>query len=124
MWRLLFGMQLDNIPSLYSFWHSFSTDYPGINISGYSDTEVDINIEKLDKEFGSKERDVLYKEIVEKISKDQPIIPLYSPFYIQKFPKNLKRFSQGEFITKPEERFKGVEDWYIESEEVLNIFLK
>ncbi len=119
---LLFGMQYDSIPSLYPFWHSFSIDYPGINISGYSNSGVDLKIENLQSEFDKAERSKLYREIVEEIDKDSPISPLYSPLYIYSQTTKIIKPEQKDIITSPEERFYGIEKWHTKSEKILKIF--
>ena len=119
---LLFGMQYDSIPSLYPFWHTFSIDFPGINISGYSNAEVDLSIENLDLEFDQDSRRELYTEIIETINNDSPIVPLYSPLYIYAQLENIIKPEQKNILTSPEERFFGVSTWHTETERILNIF--
>ena len=114
---LLFGYELEKPSDLFAFWHSSQRADPGLNISLFTNSKVDIELQRLrDSENGSLET------IKDYIQKDSPALFLYSPSFIYILPKNLK--GSPESITQASDRFNNISDWYIRTRHVWSIFIK
>lgn len=115
---LLFGYMIEKNTDLYAFWHSSQKNDPGLNISLYSNSNVDKELEKLRKDKSNADLSIIEEEIV----RDLPAIFLYSPAYTYILPKKIK----GEVIsiTEKQDRFSNIEEWYIKTRKVWNIFVK
>ncbi len=115
---LLFGYMIEKDTDLYAFWHSSQKSDPGLNISLYSNSKVDKELEKLRKDKASVNINIIEKEI----EKDIPAIFLYSPAYTYMLPKKIK----GEKISiiEKQDRFSNLEEWYINTRHIWNVFIK
>ncbi len=114
---LLLGEALSSIPDPLPFWHSSQKIDPGLNISLYSNKNADQIMEKIRTTLDPKKRKESLEELQNIIIADSPAIFLYSPQYIYYLPSKIKGFNVKK-ITKPSERFIGIENWYIKTKRV------
>lgn len=120
---LLFGQVISNESDLFAFWHSSQRSDPGLNITGYSNSEVDKLLEEIVTNYREEDQSEKISSIIEKIKGDRPAIFLYYPEYIYFMSPKVK----GENITKisePRERFSSINSWYIFEDRVWEFFLK
>ncbi len=118
---LLFGIELGRTPDLYQFWHSSQKDDPGLNISRYVNKKADKILEDLRKEYDIQEQKKLMQELNKILLDDKPAIFLFSPKFIYLSKNNLKGISLNP-ITRAHERFTDVNEWYVRSQVIWNIF--
>jgi peptide/nickel transport system substrate-binding protein len=120
---LLFGEVTGRDLDLYAFWHSSQRNDPGLNIAMYTNSKADKLLEQARTTLDPVQRITYLQNFNLEIQKDTPAVFLYSPDFIYVIPKKLHNFSMGT-ITSPEERFAGIENWYINTEKVWKIFIK
>jgi peptide/nickel transport system substrate-binding protein len=108
---LLYGQNIGLDSDVYSFWHSSQATDPGLNVSGYKNSEVDQLLEagRLAKDSGYKAS--RYSAFVEKWANDVPAIILYSPYYNYAQTDRVIGFDAKK-IAEPSNRFYNVYDWY------------
>jgi peptide/nickel transport system substrate-binding protein len=111
---LLYGQITGNDPDSYAFWHSSQTTENGLNISNYSNKEVDKLLEDARLIFNVDERIEKYKKFQEIIAKEIPAIFLYSPTYTYVQAKKVKGFEIKNIIL-PHDRFNNINEWYIKT---------
>lgn len=115
---LLFGYVLEKPSDTFAFWHSSQQNDPGLNISMYSDINVDarlINIRtKQDREEDIKKFNELWLE-------DMPAIFLYTPYYVYLAPEP---FTLPQNLSHRSERFNEVREWYLKTRHVWNFLIK
>lgn len=109
---LLYGQDLGIDSDVYSYWHSSQMTDPGLNVSNYSNAEVDKLLEA-----GRIAKDPIYKQnkyaaFLQAWSKDLPAIILYTPFYNYAQANNIGGFS-AQKITEPSDRFYNIQKWFI-----------
>jgi peptide/nickel transport system substrate-binding protein len=111
---LLYGQDLGIDSDVYSYWHSSQVNDPGLNVSNYSNAEVDKQIEggRIAKDPAYKQ--VRYSGFLQAWSKDLPAIILYTPFYNYALSDEVHGFSAKK-ITEPSDRFYNIQNWYINS---------
>jgi peptide/nickel transport system substrate-binding protein len=109
---LLYGVILGADPDQYPFWHSLQIGPSGLNLSNYSNKEVDALLE--DGRITTKEetRKEKYKKLQEIIARDLPAIFLYSQSYLYLQSDKIKGFDT-KIITVSSDRFSNVANWYI-----------
>lgn len=105
-------------PDLYSFWHSSQSDYPGLNLSGYQDSDVDELIVQARTSTDEAERADLYGQIQESILAATPAVFLYQPHYTYFVAEALQGVELS-LISRPSDRFSRVNEWYIKTRKVL-----
>lgn len=120
---LLFGVVIKNVYDLYAFWHSSQRNDPGLNIAGYTNSNVDSYLEKLRENLNDSDKQKNLLNFSNTINKELPGIFLYSPNFIYIVPQNLSGPSPFSIGT-PSERFSDIYKWYTEKEKVWKIFIK
>jgi len=118
---LLFGEIIGHDLDLFAFWHSSQRNDPGLNISMYTNPRVDRLLENARRAGDENVRTQNYQDAIAEIQADTPAIFLYSPEFIYVIPPKIKGFKLRH-VAIPSERFLGVKDWYIETENIWNIF--
>jgi ABC-type transport system substrate-binding protein len=109
---LVFGTMFNAIPNPLPLWHSTKTDYPGLNLSGYKNDNVDKILEKIIS--GEGEREELLFEIQEVVLENFSCIPLYNPHVVYYFSERLKGFNEKKVISSAS-RFQNIENWYLKT---------
>jgi len=106
-------------PDVYAFWHSSQIGVNGLNISGFSNQEVDILLNDA-RGLGSQEkRKEKYFKFQEVINEEVPAIFLYSPKYLYTQKKIIKNFGVKNILF-PSDRFADVNYWYINTGKKVN----
>ncbi len=113
---LLFGIMLSETPNPFPLWHSSKIDYPGLNLCGFSDKEVDKMIEQTIFTEGEERYDLL-NNIQQEILSNAPGIFLYNPYFLYSISNKVKGIEQGSIIS-PYKRFSDIENWYINTKRV------
>jgi len=118
---LLFGQIINNESDLFAFWHSSQRRDPGLNVSMYTNANVDKILENafvtIDKEARSKK----YVQFEDEIKKDMPVVFLYTPKFIYIVSNNLKGILMNN-ITSSSNRFLDIYSWYTKKNNVWRIF--
>lgn len=118
---LLFGEILSREPDPFAFWHSSQRNDPGLNISMYTNINVDKILEEVRTISDQNDREKKYKEFQKLIRKDMPAVFLYSPKFVYIVPDFLK-MNDIENIIVPSERFSQIHTWYIKTKKTLKFF--
>ncbi len=111
---ILFGQVLSLDPDPFSFWHSSQKRDPGLNLSLYSNKNVDVILEKARYETDLEKRILLFQDFQQEINKDIPAIFLYSPKYLFITKKNIRGIKTNK-INLPADRFANIEEWYVKT---------
>jgi len=111
---LLFGNNYGKNLDPYSFWHSSQKLAPGLNLSVYSNKDVDKFIDVVRTDFDPASRAIGMGQIEPVIMEDKPAVFLYSPYYLYVSNKSLKGFDVPSIGT-PSERFTLIDTWYIKT---------
>lgn len=124
---LVFGSIIERDSDLYGYWHSSQRVYPGSNITNYTSTNMDKNLESLRQDF-TEERASYLEEINQELIKEMPAVPLYANNlnYIVTDKNLAKQFDQAlpiDLLDKSE-RFINVKDWFIYKEKVWSFSYK
>lgn len=119
---LLFGQVIKHDTDVFAFWHSSQRASPGLNITGYSNKQVDTLLESALKETDYEKRFALYQKINDQLAKDAPVIFLYSPDAIALMSKRVYNPVMPP-ITTASDRFSLIYKWYLYTDRVWNIFL-
>lgn len=108
---LLYGQIMDNDPDPYPFWHSSQIKDPGFNFSLFTDREVDDMLVEARSATSTQQREKLYKQFQQILSKELPALFLYTPTHTMIISKTIK----GVYIQQifsPNERYAGLNNWY------------
>jgi len=119
---LLFGEFIGKDKDMYAFWHSSQRNYPGLNISMYTNSTVDKILDDLRNIHSEAEKQKKYTLLEAELYKDVPAIFLYVPKFIYAVPKTLKAVNLDN-VTVPSDRWNTIDSWYMQTEKVWS-FLK
>lgn len=115
---LLFGQSWPMAePDPYSFWHSSQTKDPGLNLSLYSNPDVDKILEKLRAENDEEKREELYGDFQRELTDDIPAIFLYSPNYLSVMNKKVQGVDVTSLVSS-DQKFANVTEWYMKTKRV------
>ena len=112
---LLFEIETASDPDKYNLWHSTKTEYPGLNLSGYSFERVDILLERARTENNRELRKEDYSLFQKYLMNDMPALYLYHPNYAFIAHDTVKGIELSEAIL-PHHRYDSIEHWYISEE--------
>lgn len=101
-------------PDPYAFWHSSQISQTGLNISDYSNKEVDKLLEDARLTSDINARRDKYAKFQEIISEEVPAIFLYSSNYTYVQSRQIKGFAVKN-ILMPCDRFSNINEWYIKT---------
>lgn len=120
---LLFGLDISKPSDTYAFLNSKEKTYPGLNLSNYSNNEVDKITERLLIETNTEKIQENIDDLSKILKNDNPIIFIYSPYYIYlSHNKNIKL--QTIILTEQKNRLEQVNKWFVETDHVWKIFTK
>ncbi|MDB5187615.1 MAG: family 5 extracellular solute-binding protein peptide/nickel transport system substrate-binding [Candidatus Kaiserbacteria bacterium] len=118
---ILFGEAVGPELDLYAFWNSKERNYPGLNLSMYTNTQVDGLLAQARSTSNMAARNELYEKAAGIIQGDVPAVFLYSPQFSYIIPQSLQGVTLGS-LTSPSDRFQDVYNWYMQTERVWNVF--
>lgn len=110
---LLYEIETTVDPDQYNLWHSLKSNYPDLNISGYSYERVDILLEDARKTSDRAVRKQKYDLFQKYLMGDSPAIFLYNPSFFY-FVKDYVKGVDLESINYSYERFHNVQEWTLE----------
>jgi peptide/nickel transport system substrate-binding protein len=116
---LLFGNVLGPSSDLYSFWDSSQDFAPGLNLSLYNNSTVNLFIERARQNPNSASSSQELATAQADIVADYPAIFLYSPDYVYVTNKNVQGISTSTLLIDPSDRFRAIESWYLNTARVL-----
>lgn len=119
---LLFGQVIKHDTDIFAFWHSSQKTAPGLNITGYTNKQVDTQLELAVKEPDHAKRFLIYQKISDQLTKDAPVIFLYTPDAIAMMHERVHNPVMPP-ITTASDRFSLIYEWYLYTDRVWNIFL-
>lgn len=114
---LLIPEILNLSPDLSPFWHSNFKKYPGLNLSLYSNKEVDKLLDSIKTEADPETRLKKYKKFTQLVANDMPAIFLYSPYYNFIVSDKIKGIKVN-IANSSSDRFNNIADWYIDLKRV------
>lgn len=115
---ILLGNALNSGADPFSFWHSSERFSPGLNLSLYSNREVDAIIESIRQTFDTPTRALKFQKLEGLIVRDAPAVFLYSPQYAYLTTKNLKGLSTR-MLFDTADRFLDVAKWHLKTTRIL-----
>lgn len=107
---IILGQTVGRDPDRYGLWHSSAKDFPGQNVSGYSDPRADRALEEARKTTNRAARLTHYSNFQRLFIEDNPAILLYHPT----FPYQVSKKFDGPDLTKIfsyRDRFWNFADW-------------
>ncbi|PIT87681.1 MAG: hypothetical protein COU31_01895 [Candidatus Magasanikbacteria bacterium CG10_big_fil_rev_8_21_14_0_10_40_10] len=102
----------------FAFWHSSQSRYPGLNLSGYSNSKADELLEDARGLATETERQSLYARFVNLLIQDIPAIFLYTPNQTFIIDKQIHGIDLNNIFT-PSQRYITINDWYIKTQKKL-----
>mgnify|MGYP001578819571 CR=1 FL=1 len=114
---LLFGEVLGHDPDPFAFWHTSQLKDPGLNIALYSNATVDRLLEEARRTADPAERAKRYRQFQQLVAEEIGAIFLYSPTHFYVVRRNVRGVVLGS-LALPDERFNGVNQWYIDTRRV------
>ncbi len=111
---LLFGQVLGIIPDPFPFWHSSQRNYPGLNLAGYKNKDIDKLLEQVRTEYDEQVLAEKFQEAEEYLLEDVPALFLFNPDFVYFASTNIKGI-QSHLIPDPSQRFAGVLNWHIKT---------
>lgn len=107
---IILGQTVGRDPDRYLLWHSSAKNFPGQNVSGYSDPRADRALEEARRTTSRTARLTHYINFQRLFIEDNPAILLYHPV----FPYWVSKKFAGIDLTRifsPEERFGNFGEW-------------
>ncbi|MCK4554788.1 hypothetical protein KAU19_07610, partial [Candidatus Parcubacteria bacterium] len=101
-------------PDPYPFWHSSQIGENGLNITDYTNKDVDALLEDARLTSDIEVRKEKYKKFQEIIAEEAPAIFLYSPTYTYVQSKKVKGFDVRNILI-PRDRFANIAEWYVKT---------
>jgi peptide/nickel transport system substrate-binding protein len=116
---VLFGQVLPggNDPDPFAFWHSSQKTAPGLNLALYSNSKVDVFLEKIRREPSKDARKSMLEDFQDILQKDFPAIFLYMPEYTYAINVVL-HLPEMNFLAAPTERLSRLNEWYLNTKRV------
>ncbi len=118
---LLFGEIIGNDFDLYPFWHSSARTTPGLNIAMYTNIKADKALESIRKTTDIEKQKDLLLDFEKEVKSDSPAVFTYSPYFVYLVPSKVKNVSLGT-MAYPGDRFSEINKWYIETNNIWQIF--
>jgi peptide/nickel transport system substrate-binding protein len=110
---LLYEIETTVDPDQYNIWHSLKTNYPDLNISGYTYERVDILLEDARKTSDRNVRKQKYDLFQRYLMADAPVVFLYNPSFYYFVKNSVKNVDIGN-TNYSYERFSNIVDWELE----------
>lgn len=107
---LMYEVETTIDPDQYNLWHSLKTNYPDLNLSGYTYERVDILLEEARQSQKRDKRISNYALFQKYLTQDAPVIFLYHPKYTYVVKNDIK-ISDISNIMYPYQRFHNISTW-------------
>lgn len=107
---LLFEIETTIDPDQYNLWHSLKSDYPDLNISGYSYERIDILLEEARRTIAREKRTESYALFQKYFTQDMPVMFLYYPNYTYIVRSTIDIPEMPHFVY-PCQRFENISSW-------------
>jgi peptide/nickel transport system substrate-binding protein len=107
---LMYEIETTIDPDQYNLWHSLKSNYPDLNLSGYSYERVDILLEESRKTLEREKRILNYELFQKYLTQDSPAIFLYHPNYTYIVRDSIE-IDQISEIIYPYQRFDDIASW-------------
>ncbi len=107
---LMYEVETTIDPDQYNLWHSLKTNYPDLNLSGYSYERVDIYLEQARQTLDTTKRISNYASFQKYLTQDAPVIFLYHPKYIYVVRDNIN-IGDISGIMYPYQRYSNIVNW-------------
>ncbi len=120
---LLFGITVGRDFDYYAFWHSSQRNDPGLNIALYTNPKADKLLASARTLTNQEERLLSVQAFALEVVSDIPAVFLYSPHFIYALPSYIEGY-ESQSLRAPGDRFYDIYTWYIETDNVWNIFAK
>lgn len=104
-------------PDPYAFWHSSQTQYPGLNLSGFSNRNADDLIETARTTTDATARAEAYQELQDIVAEEIPAFFLYQPQYSYATSSKIQNI-ELETVVYPAHRFSNITNWFIKTKKV------
>lgn len=101
-------------PDPYAFWHSSQAEYPGLNLSGFSNRKADGHIEAARETTDPEKRAEEYRALQEIVAKDIAAIFLYQPTYSYAVSSKIQNVIIPSIVS-PSDRFSNINDWFVKT---------
>lgn len=116
---LLYGQIINVNAGPYPFWHSSQITAPGLNLSIFSNSDIDKTLEKLRNSNNDLEKADLLNTFEKKLLEQHLAIFLYNPTYTYPVAKKLKGLDELKFINLPADRLASISTWFIKTKRSL-----
>lgn len=116
---LLYGQIINVNAGPYPFWHSSQGAAPGLNLSIFSNSDIDKTLEKLRNSNNDLEKADLLNTFEKKLLEQHLAIFLYNPTYTYPVAKKLKGIDGLKFINLPADRLASISTWFIKTKRSL-----
>ncbi len=107
---LLYEIETTVDPDQYNLWHSLKSNYPDLNLSGYSYERVDILLEEGRRSIDKKVRKEKYDLFQKYLTQDAPVLFLYHPSYTYVVKDSVKIPELGP-VAFPSQRYQSIALW-------------
>ena len=107
---LMYEVETTIDPDQYNLWHSLKTNYPDLNLSGYSYERVDIYLEQARQTLDTAKRISNYASFQKYLTQDAPVIFLYHPKYIY-IVRDSINIGDISGIMYPYQRYSNITNW-------------
>jgi len=111
---LLFGQSPIASADPCAFWHSSQREYPGINLSLFSNSETDTILEDIRTTFDENDTFELFTNLQNILSSEVPSIPLLQPFEIFAVSQKIGGINVDS-NRHPVSRFSNINQWYVQT---------
>ncbi len=110
---LIFPIKLGADPDPFAFWQSSQTKDPGLNLTGFSDTNADKLITQARTTLDQHKREELYEQFSKLLYEKLPAVFLNQSEYQYVVDSSIKNIDL-KLLNTPAERFSNVSNWYIQ----------
>lgn len=118
---LLFGLVVGRELDLFAFWHSSQRNDPGLNIALYANITTDKFLTDARNTLDPTERLEHAENAASEIAGETAAVFLYAPHFVYAHEERLRGVALGA-ISKPSDRFAGIQNWYVHTERVWPFF--
>lgn len=121
---LLFGELITSDQDMFAFWHSSQRLSPGLNVSMYTNTNIDTMLESLQTAKDQSKIKELSNKVSSTIISDKPAIFLYTPSFIYVKNDDVVEGKEKTILRSSSNRFDLVTTWYKNMDKIWTIFAK